>query len=150
MPTGARAEALPFLLLDCEYFRPAPVPPREPQILFVGFLPHTPNSVALRDFLRTQWPLIRNQEPAARLVVVGEGASNELRGLMHDQGVDYRGYVEDIRELYRQSRVYIAPVTSGGGIRTKIVKAMAAGIPVVTNSFAPGGLELEPGPHLLV
>jgi glycosyltransferase involved in cell wall biosynthesis len=63
--------------------------------------------------------------------------------------VDYRGYVEDIREFYRQSRVYIAPVTSGGGIRTKIIEAMAAGIPVVTNSFAPNGLGLEPETHFL-
>jgi glycosyltransferase involved in cell wall biosynthesis len=145
----ARAEALPFLLMDCDYFVPAVAPPREPQILFVGYLPHTPNTDALRDFLRMQWPLIRRSEPRARLVVVGEGASNELRGLMHDQDVDYRGYVEDIRELYRQSRVYIAPVTSGGGIRTKIIEAIAAGIPVVTNTFAPHGLGLEPGTHFL-
>ncbi|HWP86166.1 MAG TPA: glycosyltransferase [Terriglobia bacterium] len=138
----ARAEALPFLLMDCEYFRPAAQLPRELQILFVGFLPHTPNSDALHDFLRLQWPAIRRQEPRARLVVVGEGASNALRGLMHDQQVDYRGYVEDLRELYRTSRVYIAPITSGGGIRTKIIEAMAAGIPVVTNSFAPNGLEV--------
>ena len=146
----ARAEALPFLLMDCEYFVPTPAPPRDPQILFVGFLPHTPNSDALRDFLRSQWPRVRSKEPRARMVVVGEGASNALRGMMHDQGVDYRGYVADLREVYRQSRVYIAPVTSGGGIRTKIVEAMAAGVPVVCNSFAPAGLALEPDRHVIV
>ena len=146
----ARAEALPFLLMDCDYFRPAPAPPREPQILFVGFLPHTPNTDALRDFLGTVWPLVRREEPLAKLVVIGEGASNELRGRMHDQGVDYRGYVEDLRTIYHQSRVYIAPVTSGGGIRTKIVEAMAAGIPVVCNSFAPLGLGLTPDQHVVV
>ena len=69
---------------------------------------------------------------------------------MHEAGVDYRGYVEDLREVYRQSRVYVAPVTSGGGIRTKIVEAMAAGVPVVTNSFAPLGLGLTPNRHLVV
>jgi glycosyltransferase involved in cell wall biosynthesis len=146
----ARAEALPFILMDCDYFRPASVIPREPQILFVGFLPHTPNTDALRNFLRAEWPLIRRQEPRAKLVVIGEGASNELRGFMHDQGVDYRGYVEDLREVYRQSRVYIAPVTSGGGIRTKIVEAMTTGIPVVCNSFAPLGLGLTPDQHVVV
>jgi glycosyltransferase involved in cell wall biosynthesis len=146
---GVRAEALPFLLMDCEYFEPAPEAPQEPQILFVGFLPHTPNSDALRDFLGQQWPMIRQQEPRARLVVIGEGASNELRGRMYDAEVDYRGYVPDVREVYRQSRVYIVPVTSGGGIRTKIVEAMAAGIPVVSNSFAPMGLDLEPDRHII-
>jgi glycosyltransferase involved in cell wall biosynthesis len=46
--------------------------------------------------------------------------------------------------------VYVAPVTSGGGIRTKIVEAMAAGVPVVTNSFAPMGLGLTPERHIVV
>ena len=148
---GARAEALPFLLMDCDYFQPAPAPPpREPQVLFVGFLPHTPNTDALRDFLRTVWPRVRREEPRARLVVIGEGASNELRGFMHDRGVDYRGYVEDLRPTYHQTRVYIAPVSSGGGIRTKIVEAMTAGIPVVCNSFAPLGLDLDPDLHVVV
>ncbi|HEY7679736.1 MAG TPA: glycosyltransferase family 4 protein [Terriglobia bacterium] len=146
----ARAEHLPFILMDCEHFVPAPQPPREPQVLFVGFLPHTPNTDALCYFLREEWPLIRRQEPRARLVVAGEGASNALRGLMDEAGVDYRGYVEDLRDLYRQSRVYIAPINSGGGIRTKIVEAMAAGVPVVCNSFAPLGLDLTPDRHVVV
>lgn len=147
---GARAEALPFILMDCEHFSPAPIPPKDPQILFVGFLPHTPNVDALAYFIREEWPLIQRQEPRARLIVIGEGASNALRGSMHDRGVDYRGYVEDLRGIYRQSRVYVAPVTSGGGIRTKIVEAMTAGVPVVCNSFAPLGLGLLPDHHVVV
>ena len=147
---SVRAEALPFILIDCEQFEPAPGPPKDPQILFVGFLPHTPNDEALSYFVREELPLIRSQEPEARLVVVGEGASNALKGLMHDNGVEYRGYVEAIWEVYWESRVYIAPVNSGGGIRTKIIEAMAAGVPVVTNSFAPLGLGLLPDHHLVV
>ena len=146
----ARVEALPFLLLDCEYFRPALNPPRDPQMVFVGFLPHTPNEDALTYFIREVLPLVRREEPRARLVVAGEGASNALLGLMHDHSVEYLGYVEDLRELYRSSRVYVAPINSGGGIRTKIVEAMAAGVPVVANSFAPLGLGLLPDHHLMV
>src|SRR3989338_8882246 len=146
----ARVEALPFFLLDCEYFRPALHPPRDPQMVFVGFLPHTPNEDALTYFIRDVLPLVRREEPRARLVVAGEGASNALLGLMHDHSVEYLGYVEDLRDLYRSSRVYVAPINSGGGIRTKIVEAMAAGVPVVANSFAPLGLGLLPDHHLMV
>lgn len=147
---SARAEALPFLLMDCEQFEPSPLPAQGPNMLFVGFLPHTPNSEALDYFIRRELPLIRRQEPRARLTVVGEGASNAMKGLMHDNNVDYRGYVEAIWELYWQARVYVAPVTSGGGIRTKIIEAMAAGVPVVSNSFAPNGLGLLSDHHLLI
>jgi len=145
-----RAEALPFILMDCDQFEPAPSAPRDPQMLFVGFLPHTPNDEALTYFIREVLHLVRRQEPNAQLVVVGEGASNALKGLMHDHGVDYRGYVEAIWEVYWGARVYIAPVNSGGGIRTKIIEAMAAGVPVVSSSFAPLGLGLHPEHHLLI
>jgi glycosyltransferase involved in cell wall biosynthesis len=138
------------MLMDCDYFRPAPFPPRSKQILFVGFLPHTPNTDALTYFIRNEWPLIRREDPEAQLAVIGEGASNALKGRMHDSGVEYLGYVEDLREVYRQTRVYIAPVTSGGGIRTKIVEAMTAGVPVVCNSFAPLGLGVLPDHHVTI
>ncbi|MSO21062.1 MAG: glycosyltransferase [Acidobacteria bacterium] len=147
---AVKAEALPFILMDCEYYVPAPAPPRNKQLLFVGFLPHTPNTDALQYFIREEWPLIRRRDPEARLSVVGEGASNALRGLMYDYGVDYLGFVKDLRTIYADTRVYIAPVTSGGGIRTKIVEAMTAGIPVVCNSFAPAGLGLLPEQHVIV
>jgi glycosyltransferase involved in cell wall biosynthesis len=145
-----RGEALPFMLIDCDYFELAPRPPQAPVILFVGFLPHTPNSDALSYFICEELPLIRAQETNARLIVVGEGASNALKGLMHDNGVEYRGYVSAIRDVYREARVYIAPVTSGGGIRTKIIEAMTAGVPVVCNSFAPLGLGLLSDHHVII
>ncbi len=145
-----RGEAIPFMLIDCAEFQPAPSAPKDPVMLFVGFLPHTPNAEALSYFIREELPFIREQEPEARLVVVGEGASNALKGLMHDNDVEYRGYVEAIAQLYWDARVYIAPVNSGGGIRTKIVESMAAGVPVVSSSFAPLGLGLMSDHHLVV
>ena len=146
----ARVEALPFLLLDCDYFQPALDPPADPRMVFVGFLPHTPNEEALAYFIREVLPLVRCREPRAGLAVAGEGASNSLRGLMHDNGVEYLDYVEDLRETYQRSRVCVTPINSGGGIRTKIVEAMAAGVPVVSSSFAPVGLGVQPGHHLMV
>ncbi|MCX6614920.1 MAG: glycosyltransferase [Acidobacteria bacterium] len=125
---GARVEALPFLLLDCEQFTADSD---------IGWL------------LEHVWPLVLREEPEARLTVVGAGASNALLGRMHDSGVEYRGFVEDLRALYAQSRVYVAPIFTGGGIRTKILEAMAAGVPVVCSRFAPLGIGTREGEHLL-
>lgn len=144
----ARVEVLPFLLMDCEQFVPAALP-AAPRVLFVGFLPHTPNEEGLRWFLNRVWPRILAAEPAAQMTVVGAGASNAMLGLMHDNGVEYRGFVEDLRTVYAQSRVYIAPIFTGGGIRTKVLEAMTAGVPVVCSSFAPLGIGTQSGEHLL-
>ena len=146
---GARVEALPFLLLDCEQFTPDGDVARAPNVVFVGFLPHTPNEEGLGWLLDHVWPLVLREEPEARLTVVGAGASNALLGRMHDSGVEYRGFVEDLRALYAQSRVYVAPIFTGGGIRTKILEAMAAGVPVVCSRFAPLGIGIREGQHLL-
>ncbi len=145
----ARVEALPFLLMDCEQFAPHPEIPGAPRLVFVGFLPHTPNEEGLGWFLKQVWPAVKQQEPDAHLTVIGAGASNALLGLMHDSGVEYRGFVEDLRAAYAQSRVYIAPIFTGGGIRTKILEAMTAGVPVVCSTFAPLGLGTRAGQHLL-
>src|SRR5581483_11687543 len=85
---GARVEALPFMLMDCSRYHPPALAPRTKRLLFVGFLPHTPNTDALSYFIRQEWPSVRCEVPDARLSVVGEGASNALRGLMHDHDVD--------------------------------------------------------------
>lgn len=145
----ASVETLPFLLMDCEQFEPAPRMPRQPRMVFVGFLPHTPNEEGLRWFLEEVYPRIKSEEPLADLVVVGAGASNAMLGLMHDCGVEYHGFVEDVRAEYAASRVYIAPIFSGGGIRTKILEAMTAGVPVACTTFAPLGIGTTPGVHLL-
>jgi glycosyltransferase involved in cell wall biosynthesis len=142
-------EALPFLLMDCEQFTPSPGIATEPIMIFVGFLPHTPNEEGLRWFIEKVYHLVKREEPAARLVVVGSGASNGMKGLMHDHGVEYPGFVEDLRALYAQTRVYVAPIMTGGGIRTKIIEAMAAGMPVVSSTFAPLGIGTTPGVNLL-
>ncbi len=146
----ARVEVLPFLLMDSEQFTPAPDIPQAPRVLFVGFLPHTPNEEGLRWFLDAVWPQVQRAEPDARLTVIGAGASNALLGHMHDSGAEYRGFVEDLRAVYAESRVYVAPIFTGGGIRTKILEAMTAGVPVVASSFAPLGLGTEEGKHLLI
>lgn len=145
----ATVEALPFLLMDCEQFVPDAEIPHAPRVVFVGFLPHTPNEEGLRWFLEKVWPRVRREEPEAQLSVIGAGASNAMLGLMHDTGVEYRGFVEDLRPVYAQSRVYVAPIFTGGGIRTKILEAMTAGVPVVCSTFAPLGLGTQEGEHLL-
>jgi len=146
---GATVETLPFLLMDMEQFTPWPHIPTDPVLTFVGFLPHTPNEEGLRWFLENVYPLVKHAEPGARLTVVGAGASNGMKGLMYDHAVEYQGFVEDLRALYARTRAYIAPIMTGGGIRTKIIEAMAAGMPVVSSTFAPLGIGTTPGTNIL-
>ena len=44
----------------------------------------------------------------------------------------------------------VAPLAIARGTQNKILEAMAMGVPVVTSSIAAGGVDAEPGQHLLV
>ncbi len=44
----------------------------------------------------------------------------------------------------------VAPLDIARGTQNKILEAMAMGVPVVTSSVAAGGVDAQPGQHLLV
>jgi glycosyltransferase involved in cell wall biosynthesis len=50
------------------------------------------------------------------------------------------GFVEDLTGLYRECRLFVAPLTEGGGIKIKVLEAMACGIPVVTTPIGAEGI----------
>ena len=58
--------------------------------------------------------------------------------------------VPDVRPYVRGSAVNVAPLAIARGTQNKILEAMAMGVPVVTTSLAAGGVDAEPGQHLLV
>ena len=48
--------------------------------------------------------------------------------------------VEELQAHYRNATVAIAPLRFGGGVKLKVVEAMAAGVPMVTTSVGAQGL----------
>lgn len=49
-------------------------------------------------------------------------------------------YVEDLHELYTQTRICICPMVTGTGIKIKVVEALSYGLPVVCNERGVDGL----------
>jgi glycosyltransferase involved in cell wall biosynthesis len=64
--------------------------------------------------------------------------------------VRFAGFVDDFKKALRENTVFLAPIAYGTGIKTKIVEAMALGLPVVTNSIGAEGLAVENGYHMFV
>jgi glycosyltransferase involved in cell wall biosynthesis len=57
------------------------------------------------------------------------------------RSVEVTGFVEDLGDVYRRTRVAVAPLRCGGGIKFKVAAAMAHGLPVVATEVAAGGYE---------
>ena len=123
-------------------FRPSG---REPYtLLFLGSFRHLPNVEALDWFLREVFPRIRNDEPRARLVIVGSDPPPR-HSLRDPQAIEMVGFVEDVREPLMCYSLFVCPILAGSGVRVKLLEAFAAGIPVVSTHLGAEGLADQDG-----
>ncbi len=117
-------------------------------LTFVGNYTHPPNVDGALWLGRDILPRITRAYPAARLALAGPYAPPEVRDL-EGPHIQFVGAVRDLEGLLRRSSVVVAPVRMGGGMRMKVLHAMAVGRPVVTTPRGAEGLGLgSAGPPL--
>jgi len=138
--------------VDFAYFsqtvrRPAGDPPL---FVFVGQLGYIPNQDAVRQLVGEVWPAIRRRWPRARMRVVGARPGRSLRALLATRDVELAADVEDVRTELEDATALLVPMRLGTGIQTKVLEAMAAGVPVICSGFANRGINATPREHLLV
>lgn len=123
---------------------------REPNtLLFVGNFLHQPNVDAVLFFCEEVLPLIWKTDPSVKLRVIGAPVLDRIRALACDR-IEILGHVPDIEIHLRRSKISIAPLRYGGGMKGKVGEALAAGLPVVTTAFGAEGFGLVSGRDLLV
>ncbi len=113
------------------------------QFLFVGSFGHAPNVQAAAFLVDQVWPILARAHPQARLVLVGRGSDTWLAhhpNRPDPERVQALGFVDDVSPLFHGSRLFLAPLPEGGGIKIKILEAMARGIPVVTSPIGAEGI----------
>ena len=125
---------------------------RDPKtILFVGAMDRPVNIQAAHYFTTEVLPLIKKEIPDVRLYIVGNKPPDEIKALgTMDQNVVVTGFVEDVKPYFLKATVFVAPLFIGGGIITKILDAMAAGLPVITSSIGNEGVDALPEKDLLI
>jgi polysaccharide biosynthesis protein PslH len=65
-------------------------------------------------------------------------------------GVAVTGRVPDAQAHVDRAAVGVAPLRLGGGVRVKVLEALAAGKPLVATPRALAGIDVTPGEHALV
>lgn len=143
---GNRIWVNPFGIQIPEPPGPCAEGPRE--LVFVGGYSHPPNVDAARWLVTEIMPLLRARCPGVRLTLVGGDAPPGVRALARDD-VLVTGYVPAVEPYLGRAQVVVAPVRLGGGMRMKVLQAMAMGKAVVTTSLGAAGLGV-PGQPLPV
>ena len=111
------------------------------RILFVGAFAHSPNVDAAVWLVNEIMPLLRARVEGVHLVLVGGGGSALIEGLAAPD-VQVLGEVPAIAPHLEAATVVLAPVRTGGGMRMKVLHALASGKAVVTTRLGSQGLML--------
>jgi glycosyltransferase involved in cell wall biosynthesis len=75
---------------------------------------------------------------------------DSIKERFKSDNIVFLGFVDDIRSVVMSTDIYLCPMVYGTGIKTKIIEAMAMGIPVVTNSIGAEGLNVTNGKELYI
>ncbi|SDQ76238.1 glycosyltransferase [Flagellimonas zhangzhouensis] len=107
----------------------------------IGNGKHAPNVDAVKILRNEIWPLIRKQLPKAELHIYGAYLPQQVNE-MHDpnNGFLVEGWAKNAKEVLTTSRVLLAPIQFGAGIKGKLLDAMRTGTPTVTTSIGAEGM----------
>lgn len=128
----------------------APEPAAEPMLSFTGSLDFHPNVDAAIFAARAVFPLVRAAMPEARLLIAGRHPVASVRELGALDGVEVAADVADMGDVLARTRVALAPMRAGSGIKNKVLEAWARARPVVMSRMAANGLSLPAGHDVLV
>jgi glycosyltransferase involved in cell wall biosynthesis len=149
----ATVGVLPFGLPEARFARAAlDRGPRERdsrEVLFLGALGAAFNRDALEYFIRDIHPRLATID-GIRFTVVGGALPTHLSFFGALRNVEVAGFATDVGPFLERAACLVVPLRYAGGLRIRIIEALAAGLPVVASPAAVEGMALEPGRHVLV
>lgn len=129
---------LPFLVYEMSELDLLKLPLFEERknFVFIGNFLHEPNWNTVQYLKETIWPLIKKQFPEAVLEVYGAYPSQKVLQLHQPKnGFFIMGRAADANEVVRKSRVVLAPIRFGAGLKGKLLEAMQCGTPSITSAI---------------
>ncbi|WP_221421135.1 glycosyltransferase family 4 protein [Brachybacterium aquaticum] len=115
---------------------------REAAVGFVSALGRQENRDAAHRLVHSVWPLIHQALPDARLILVGGGLDLSTKaGFLEVPGVEVTGFVDDLDAQYRRFSATLSPISTGAGVKFKILESIIRGLPTITTSVGIEGIE---------
>ena len=108
----------------------------------IGNFKHEPNKNAALVLKTKIWPLIKKELPKARLNIYGAYVGSSIKQLHNEKnGFIINGWASNLEEVFVNSRVCLAPIQFGAGLKGKLIDAMQYGTPNVTTSVGAEGMQ---------
>lgn len=118
-------------------------------ILFVGKLDIYANVLMLRKTCLELFPVIKQQVPNAKLLIVGANPPHEIKKMAGDD-IILHSNVPDTIPFLQNARVFLHPHSGGSGIQNKLLEALSCGCPVVTTPTGNQGINAIDGHDIFI
>ncbi len=107
----------------------------------IGNFFHAPNLDAVKILKKQLWLPIRKSLPHAKLNIYGAYIPQQVLE-MHDEktGFIVHGRAENAKTVIENSKVLLAPLRFGAGLKGKLLDAMESGTPTITTSIGAEGM----------
>ena len=117
--------------------------PQHSLLFFNGLLDYEPNLDALHIILEQINPLLLQSSLQYNILVAGKRLPAELNELKawKSQHIHYAGFVDDIELYFKSADLFLNPVQSGGGVKTKMIESIAFGTTVISTKSGAIGIE---------
>lgn len=109
-------------------------------LLFIGSS-HTPNIDAVHYLYNEIMPLVWAKLPNIKVQIIGS-VNKEINSITHEN-IEFLGFVEHVEPYFLNSKLMIAPLRYGAGVKGKVGQAFEYYLPVVTTSIGAEGMFLE-------
>lgn len=126
---------------------------RLPWMYFLGVHHYTPNAEAVAHIVREVYPRLAAQGIRCEIIIAGKGLPEPLQAEIErlGAGIRYAGFIDDLDTFIKACDIMLNPLTSGGGVKTKAIEALAYNkIVVSTLNGAAGILPEVCGSNLII
>ena len=134
--------------VDHDYFKPQDQEKRY-DLVFTGNMSYPPNVNAVEYLAEEILPIVWKTLPEVKMYIAGATPDPKVKKVASDNIV-VSGWLDDIRDAYAQSRVFIAPMRIGTGLQNKLLEAMSMRLPAITSPLANASLGAKPDEEILI
>jgi len=110
-------------------------------LVFIGSYNHPPNIDAVKWLCLEIMPLVWASRPDITVNLLGSNLKDEVKELASDRVV-VTGYVPEVEPYFQESRVFVAPLRFGAGMKGKIGQSLSLGLPTITTRIGAEGMGL--------